>query len=58
MSEFLTQNDNAFVMCHCKEICFCKNSDDGIVCMRSAGSLGTVESLCPEYGKMGKFWIG
>lgn len=38
MSEVLTQNKNAFIMCLHQEIFFCKNSDNGIVCMGSAGS--------------------
>lgn len=48
MSEFLRPNKMAFIMCHCKEICFCKNSGNGIVCMGSAGSLGTVWYHCAQ----------
>lgn len=38
MSEVLIQKKNAFIMCLHQEIFFSKNSDNGIVCMGSAGS--------------------
>lgn len=45
MSEVLSQNKNAFIMRHHKEIFFCKNSDNVIVCMGSSGCLGIVTRI-------------